>query len=81
MSVTRSLGCTPEQLKLHLEQQFQPGMTWENHGVHGWHVDHKKPLASFDLTDPAQFDQACHYTNLQPLWATDNIRKGAHDAR
>lgn len=74
-SVIKALGCTPEQLRFHMESKFQPGMTWENHGVKGWHVDHVKPLASFDLTDPAQFAEACHYTNLQPLWAADNIRK------
>jgi len=76
-SAIKELGCTVEELKLHLESRFQEGMTWDNHGLHGWHIDHIKPLASFDLTDIEQFKQACHYSNLQPLWATDNLSKGA----
>ena len=60
----------------HLEQQFKPGMTWDNHGVHGWHIDHIRPCASFDLTDPEQQRQCFHYTNLQPLWAHENLSKG-----
>ena len=59
----------------HLEQQFRPGMTWENHGVYGWHIDHIRPCASFDLTDPEQQRACFHYTNLQPLWAEENLRK------
>jgi hypothetical protein len=76
-SALEELGCTLEELKLHLESQFQPDMTWDNHGLYGWHIDHIKPLASFDLTDIEQFKQACHYSNLQPLWAFDNLSKGA----
>jgi len=72
-SAVRDLGCTLAELKTHIESLFQPGMTWENHG--DWHIDHKKPLASFDLTDRIQFLQACHYTNLQPLWAAFNLSK------
>lgn len=71
----KDLGCTLDQLKQHLESKFQPGMTWDNWGRNGWHIDHIRPLASFDLTDREQFLQAVHYTNLQPLWAKDNIRK------
>jgi len=70
------LGCSAEQLKTHLESQFQPGMGWDNWTFRGWHIDHKKPLASFDLTDPAQLSAACHYTNLQPMWAVEHFRKG-----
>lgn len=69
------LGCNREQLKDHLESQFQKGMTWENYGRNGWHMDHRIPCASFDLTDPIQQAKCFHYTNLQPLWAIDNIRK------
>lgn len=73
----RLLGCTSEELKAHLESQFQPGMAWENYGVRGWHMDHIKPCASFDLADPAQQRACFHYTNLQPLWAKENLTKGA----
>lgn len=69
------LGCSVPELKKHLESQFQPGMTWDNYGRTGWHIDHIKPLSSFDLTDLEQLTEACKYTNLQPLWAKDNIQK------
>ena len=71
------IGCTIERLRNHLEAQFTDGMSWENYGKNGWHVDHIRPCASFDLTDPEQQRQCFHYTNLQPLWATDNMRKSA----
>ncbi len=74
-SAVRDLGCTVEELKKHLESKFQPGMTWENWSRTGWHIDHVRPLASFDLTERSQFLQACHYTNLQPLWAAENFEK------
>lgn len=76
-SAVSDLGCTIDQLKQHLESQFLPGMTWDNWGKEGWHIDHIRPLASFDLTDREQFLQACNFTNLQPLWAKDNLTKGA----
>jgi len=69
------VGCTPDFLKRWLEKQFQPGMSWTNHG--DWHIDHKRPCASFDLADPAQQRACFHYTNLRPLWAEENILKGA----
>lgn len=67
------IGCSPTELRAHIEALFLPGMSWENR--HLWHVDHKRPLASFDLRDPVQQRAAFHYTNLQPLWAEDNRRK------
>ena len=69
------LGCSIEHARKHLESLFQEGMTWENHGVMGWHIDHIRPCASFDLSDPEQQKQCFNYTNLQPLWAEDNLRK------
>lgn len=67
------LGCDIEFLRQHLSNQFTEGMTWDNYGE--WHVDHIKPCAAFDLTDPEQQRQCFHYTNLQPLWARDNLSK------
>jgi hypothetical protein len=74
------LGCSLDELKAHLQAQFKSGMTWTNRRRTGWHIDHIRPLASFDLTDPEQLAQACHYKNLQPLWAADNLIKGARYA-
>jgi hypothetical protein len=65
------LGCSVVELRDYLEKQFQPGMTWDNHGA--WHIDHIKPL----ITAKTEVDMygLCHYTNLQPLWAKDNLSK------
>lgn len=71
----RYVGCSNEFLKEYLQSLFTDGMTWDNYG--DWHIDHIIPLSYFDLTDEAQLEEACHYTNLQPLWAEDNLRKGA----
>lgn len=76
------LGCSLSQLAAHIESRFAAGMSWENHGIYTkegpmtWHVDHIKPISSFDLTDPEQQRECFHYTNLQPLWATENLSKG-----
>ncbi len=75
-SAVRDLGCTIPELKQHLESKFTPEMTWENWGTY-WHIDHIKPLAAFDLTNREELLQACHWSNLQPLEATENLRKGA----
>ncbi len=71
------LGCSGEELKIYLENKFTEGMTWENHTPTGWHVDHIKPCAAFNLLDPEEQRKCFHYTNLQPLWAIDNLIKGA----
>jgi hypothetical protein len=71
------LGCTIEEARQHLESKFQDGMTWENYGMFGWHIDHIKPVSSFDLTNPEEQKKCFHYTNLQPLWAEENLTKGA----
>jgi hypothetical protein len=70
------LGCDIEGVWLNLEKQFKPGMTRQNYG--SWHIDHKKPLYGFNLTDPNQQQIAFHYTNLQPLWAEDNWKKNRY---
>lgn len=69
------LGCNSELLKNHLEQKFLKGMTWNNYGKQ-WHIDHIIPCDSFDLTLPDEQKKCFHYTNLQPLWARDNQKKG-----
>ena len=68
------VGCTLEQLKEHLQNKFEEGMTWENYGK--WHIDHIKPCASFDLTSPVEQRTCFNWVNLQPLWAKDNLSKG-----
>lgn len=72
-----SYGCTIAELRKHIEAQWQPGMTWENHAVDGWHIDHIRPCASFNFNDLKQIRDCFHYTNLQPLWATENHKKYA----
>ena len=75
-SAVKDLGCSIPELKNYLESKFKPGMSWKNWGVHGWHIDHIVPLASFDISDREEVLKACHYTNLQPLWAKENLKKG-----
>ena len=72
------LGCSVEELRAHLEKLFAPGMTWDNWGRYGWHIDHKVPLAAFDLKTEEGQRSAMHYSNLQPLWASDNLKKWKH---
>jgi len=74
-SAIKALGCSIEDFKIHIENQFISGMTWENWGE--WHLDHIKPLAKFNLANKQDFYEVCHWTNYQPLWAADNIKKGA----
>ena len=74
-STFKLVGCSVEELWDHLEKKFKPGMTRDNYGL--WHVDHIKPCISFDLTKPKQQKICFHYTNLQPLWAAENLSKGA----
>ena len=69
------LGCTVEEFRHHLEQQFEPGMTWDN--CHKWHIDHIIPCAYFDLTKEENQRICFNYRNLQPLWARDNSAKQA----
>lgn len=75
-SAIKDLGCSVIFLRKYLESQFEKGMTWENWGLNGWHIDHVLPLSSFDLKDRIQFKKACNYKNLRPMWARENISKG-----
>ncbi len=75
-SAVRDLGCTIAELRLHLERQFKDGMTWANHSLTGWHIDHIIPLSSVDLTNREQSLVVCHYINLRPMWSKENISKG-----
>lgn len=70
---TEILGYTPAEFVAHMEPLFKPGMTWNNHGE--WHVDHIRPLSTFDLTNPEQRRLANSLQNLQPLWADENLKK------
>lgn len=72
----KNIGCTSSELKRYLESKFHEGMTWENHSAKGWHVDHIIPISSFDLNNPEDVKKCFHFTNLQPLWAQDNLKKG-----
>ncbi len=71
------LGCSFEEFRRHLERQFWAGMSWRNYGICGWHIDHIFPCSAFDLTRPDQVRQCFHFTNLRPLWARANRRKGS----
>ena len=78
-SAVKDLGCSIEDLRSYLEAKFEPGMSWDNMGRSGWHIDHIQPLSSFDLSDRQQFAAACHFTNLQPLWEFDNLSKNSNE--
>lgn len=67
------IGCSIEKLKTHLEKQFTDGMSWDNYGE--WHIDHIKPCCFFDLSKESEQKQCFHYSNMQPLWALDNLKK------
>ena len=69
------LGYSKDELMAHLESRFSGGMNWQNYGK--WHIDHIKPCASFDQLDSNQFTACWDISNLQPLWAEDNVKKGS----
>lgn len=73
-SATMLVGCSIPELKVHLESLFEKGMSWENYGE--WHIDHVRPCISFDLTDVEQQAACFHYSNLRPLWGSENRSKG-----
>ena len=65
------IGCSPDELKIHLERKFKEGMCWENRNE--WHIDHIIPLSS--ANNENDVIRLCHYSNLQPLWAYENLKK------
>ena len=67
------LGCTIQELRDYIEKQFKEGMTWNNRGLKGWHIDHIIPLSSAKTEE--ELYKLCHYSNLQPLWAEENMKK------
>jgi hypothetical protein len=73
------LGCPIDDFRLYLEARFQPGMSWDNWSLTGWHIDHIRPLLAFDLSTEGGLRAACHYTNLQPLWSYQNLQKRRDD--
>jgi hypothetical protein len=74
-STVKLIGCSLDFLKQYLESQFKRGMSWQNYGREGWHIDHIRPCASFDLSKPSEQFKCFNYTNLQPLWAVENMFK------
>lgn len=72
---TDLIGCSTKEFKEYLESKFTEGMTWENRGLKGWHLDHIIPLCS--AKNKEELENLCHYTNIQPLWWQDNLRKGS----
>lgn len=72
-SSIKLLGCSIEFVREYLESKFTKGMSWDTHGLYGWHIDHIVPCASFDLSNPEEQEKCFHYSNLQPLWATKEI--------
>ncbi len=69
------IGCSAEFFKKYIESLWTDGMTWENYGVNGWHIDHIKPCYKFDLSKPEQQRICFHYTNQRPLWQKDNLSR------
>jgi len=75
-STMELIGCTPNELRRHIESLFEPWMTWENQGLGGWDIEHKKAMSNFNLIDPEQQRACCNWSNLQPMEHIANIKKG-----
>ena len=76
-SAVKDLGITIPDFKIYIEKQFTKGMNWNNWSQWGWHLDHRQPLSTFDLTNKEELLRAINYKNIQPLWAMDNLSKGS----
>ncbi len=74
-STSELVGCSIEDLRFHLQKNFKEGMSWDNYGT--WHIDHIRPCSSFDLSKFEEQEKCFHYSNLQPLWALENLQKGS----
>lgn len=74
-SALELVGCSIKQLKQHPESQFKPGMSWDNYGFYGWHIDHIKSCCTFDLSKPEEQLKCFNYKNLRPLWAIENLSR------
>lgn len=74
------IGCGREEFMRHIESTWTTGMSWDNYGRKGWHIDHKIPINAFDITIAEEQFKCFHYTNTQALWALDNWTKGANQA-
>ena len=75
LSTMMLIGCEIDYLMYHIQNRFTKGMSWDNYGL--WHIDHRRPCASFDLSKPSEQRKCFHFSNLQPLWAEDNFKKGS----
>jgi hypothetical protein len=71
------IGCSFKEFVTHIESLWKEGMSWDNYGFYGWHLDHIRPKSSFDLTNPEEQKKCFHYSNIQPLWAQENLSKGS----
>lgn len=71
------LGCDIPTFIRYIECQWEEGMTWENHGVHGWHIDHIRPVSSIDPKNEDEVAYVFHYSNMQPMWGKENWHKHA----
>jgi hypothetical protein len=76
-STMELIGCTPDELRRHIESKFEPWMTWENQGLGGWDIEHIKACAKFNLADPEEQRACFNWSNLQPMEHIANIKKGA----
>lgn len=74
-SAIKDLGCSIDEFRMYIESLWQEGMSWSNHSKDGWHIDHIIPLDYFNLSNPGELQIACNYTNLQPMWAKENLSK------
>lgn len=75
-SILKYLGCSVEELRAYIESKWDSNMNWSNYGFKGWHIDHIRPLDAFDHSKEDELYKAWNYTNLQPLWWQDNLKKG-----